>query len=74
MGLKNILDSLEHRISKLEDRTKENTQSEVYSLQERKMAERHRKENREHREWRIQRMCKWNIRRQRQTERGLTNV
>lgn len=38
------------------------------------MAERHRKENREHREWRIQHMCKWNIRRQRQTERGLTNV
>lgn len=31
-GVKNILDSLEHRISKLEDRTKENTQSEVYSL------------------------------------------
>lgn len=32
MGLKNRIDSLEHRISKLEDRTKENTQSEAYSL------------------------------------------
>lgn len=68
MGLKNIIDPLEHRISKLEDRTKQNTQSEVYSLEERKMEGRHRKENSQHRQWskRIQCMRKWSTRRKRQ--------